>query len=104
MLFFNKGLKAKELHDFDNSKIKNIIDIRSSSDFKNSNIRGSRNVQFNKLISMPQNYIKDNNHYYIICYSGVTSRRACSLLKKQGITNVTSVKGGYGGYERTKNN
>ncbi len=102
MILFGKGIKAKDVHLFDNNQVKRIIDIRNASDFKYSNIKGSRNISAQKLVSNPNAYIKQAEDYYVICYSGMTSRRVCSELKKQGVTNVISVKGGFGAYERTR--
>jgi rhodanese-related sulfurtransferase len=49
------------------------------------------------LVSNPQQFLKKDNKYYVICQSGARSARACSVLEKQGY-NVINVSGGTGTY------
>lgn len=104
MGLFQKSIKAGEVTEFDQTKLGRVIDVRSSGEYKQGNIKGTKNVPLEQLVSNPQSYIKDQQEYYIICQSGMRSKRAISLLKKQGYTNLTNIKGGYLTYARLQNN
>lgn len=100
MKLFGKAIKVDEVSSFDNKQLARIIDVRSKQEFMGGHIKGSQNIPFDKLISNPQAGIKTDGEYYILCHSGIRSKRAISILKKQGYTNLTNLKGGYSGYER----
>lgn len=73
----------------------NIIDIRSIESYNNNHIPNAINIPFEKLIIEPNKYLNRMNNYYLYCRSGITSKKACEILLKQGylVTNI------YGGYE-----
>ena len=73
----------------------NIIDIRSIESYNNNHIPNAINIPFEKLIIEPNKYLNKTNKYYLYCRSGITSKKACEILLKQGylVTNI------YGGYE-----
>ena len=77
------------------NKSANIIDIRSIESYNNNHIPNAINIPFEKLIIEPNKYLNKMNNYYLYCRSGITSKKACEILLKQGylVTNV------YGGYE-----
>lgn len=100
MRLFGKVIKVDEVSSFDNKQLARIIDVRSKQEFKAGHIKGSKNIPFDKLVSNPQAVITSDDEYYILCHSGIRSKRAISALKKQGYTNLTNLKGGYSRYER----
>lgn len=104
MGLFQKSIKAVEVTKFDKTQLGRVIDVRSNVEYKQANITGTKNVPLEKLVNNPQAFIKDDQEYYIICQSGMRSKRAVSLLKKQGYTNLTNIKGGYLTYARLQNN
>lgn len=104
MKLFQKAIKASELTTFDKAKLARIIDVRSNLEYKQGNVKGSKNVPLEQLVANPSVYIKDQAEYYIICQSGMRSKRAISLLRRQGYTNLTNIKGGYTTYARIQNN
>ncbi len=104
MGLFQRAIKVNEVYDMDANTLKRIIDVRTSSEYKMGHVKGSKNVPLEKLVSNPKAYIKDENDYYIICHSGMRSKRAISLLKKQNYKNLINIKGGYLTYERFRNN
>ncbi len=104
MSIFLKSIKAKEVINFSKEQQKNIIDVRENSEFKQGHMPNARNITMQKLLSNTSAFIKPEQEYFIVCASGMRSRSVCRQLKKQGITNVTNVKGGYFGYERSKVN
>lgn len=104
MGLFQRAIRVNEVYNMESSQIKRIIDVRSTSEFKAGHIKGSKNVPLEKLVQNPKAYIKDNDDYYIVCHSGMRSKRAISLLKKQDYKNLINIKGGYLTYERFQNN
>lgn len=73
---------------------KNIIDIRSIENYNNNHIPNAINIPFEKLITNPSQYLNKNTMYYIYCRSGITSKKICEILLKQGY-RVTNISGGY---------
>lgn len=104
MSIFLKSIKAKEINSFNDQTRRMIIDVRSSNEYKSGHIKLSRNVPLEKLVTNPKAFLKSDEQYYIICASGMRSKRACRSLKKQGYTNIINVKGGFFGYEQSKIN
>jgi len=78
-----------ELHD----KNKQFIDVRTAGEFKARNIRGFKNIPLHQLPQKASGLSKDKD-VILICRSGSRSSKASKLLKKQGFTQVTNVKGG----------
>lgn len=104
MRLFKKTIKAKDVISFNEAKKRCIIDVRSSLEYKRGHVVGSRNIPLEKLVKQPQNYLKPDSEYYIICQSGIRSRSCVSALKRQGFTNVKNIKGGYQTYAKLQDN
>lgn len=86
-MFFKRipSISTKELE----GKMKNkplIIDVRSSAEFKGGHIPGAKNVPLQKI-----EQFEPKGSCYVICASGMRSKRAVKLLKANGCqaTNVT---------------
>lgn len=103
MRLFQKAISPKQVLMFNKKQCARIIDVREIAEYKQASITGSKNIPLQKLVSNPKAFLKDNEEYYIICHSGLRSKRAISLLKKQGYTNLTNIKGGYITYARIQN-
>ena len=73
---------------------KNIIDLRSIESYNNNHIPNSINIPFEKLIVEPNKYLNRNEIYYLYCRCGVTSMKACEILRRMGY-NVVNIEGGY---------
>ena len=65
-----------------------ILDVREPYEFQVGHIPGAKNVPLGKV----GNY-KTDKPVYVICQSGMRSKRAAKLLKAKGI-DVTNVAGG----------
>lgn len=65
-------------------KRQNIIDIRSSLDFKDNNVLGSINVPRLVLMSNPENYMNKTDEYYLLCDKGKVSLICCKILNALG--------------------
>lgn len=73
--------------------IPQFIDVRTPAEFKGRSIKGFKNIP---LFSLPQEAEKlsTEREVVVICQSGMRSKQACKLLKKQGFQSITNVKGG----------
>ena len=71
-----------------------IIDVRKQSEFENGHVKNAINFP---LAFLHQHIPEFNNStkYYIYCAGGYRSLIACSLLKRNRITNLVNVTGGY---------
>lgn len=89
MLFFNRipSLSTKELAQKLPQKPL-ILDVREPYEFEAGHIPGAKNVPLGKVASY-----KTEKPVYVICQSGMRSKRAAKLLKANGI-DVTNVAGG----------
>lgn len=62
----------------------NIIDIRTSLEFNEYNINGSRNVSRFNLLKNPENYLNKDEEFYLICNKGEVSLSCCKILNALG--------------------
>lgn len=65
-----------------------IIDVRQPSEFKGGHIPGAKNVPLGKIADYTP-----NGKMYVICQSGMRSKKAAKFLMKQG-HDVVNVRGG----------
>ncbi|MGD6818622.1 rhodanese-like domain-containing protein [Metabacillus sp. 84] len=88
-----RQITASELKNELNDKDKQYIDVRTQSEFKGNHIPSFRNLPLHQLGEKSKSLYKDKE-VVIICQSGMRSSKAASVLKKQGFTKITNVKGG----------
>ena len=96
-----KGVKAistAELKNQLNRKDVQLIDVRTPGEFKARNIRQFQNIPLNVLPSK-LSQLKKDQEVIVICQSGMRSSNACRILKKNGFTNVTNVRGGMSAWQ-----
>lgn len=72
----------------------NIIDLRNEASYNNNHIPSAINIPFEKIIIEPYKYLNKDTIYYLYCRRGITSLKACQILKRMGY-NVVNVDGGY---------
>lgn len=72
----------------------NVIDIRDKEDYDNGHFINSINIPYILLLNNPGYFLNKNTTYYIYCYSGNRSKKACELLSVLKY-NVVNVKDGY---------
>ena len=75
----------------------NIIDIRDNYLYKLGSIPTSKNIPMNFLLINPDDYLKQDETYYIYCSKGLQSARVCTTLANRGY-NVVNCLGGYNEY------
>ncbi|WP_213016847.1 rhodanese-like domain-containing protein [Desemzia sp. RIT 804] len=73
-----------------------IIDVRETHEFRNGHIPGAKNVPLKKV-----NQYTPNSKTYVICQSGMRSKKATKMLLKQGY-DVINVRGGMLSWSGTK--
>lgn len=79
----------------------NIIDIRDSYLYKTKNIVGSKNIPYQYLLINPEDYLKKDKTYYIICEYGIKSGMVSNILNKNGYKTY-NVSGGIKEYPINK--
>lgn len=67
-----------------------IIDVRTSGEYRGGHIPGAKNVPLNTIEQFKG---KKDEKVFVICQSGMRSKRAASSLKKKGY-DVVNVRGG----------
>lgn len=71
-----------------------IMDLREHSSFASGHIVDSRNTTKDELISESGDRFKGKKAVLLICDSGSQSGQCAAALRKSGIENVFSLKGG----------
>ncbi len=94
---FQFPVKAlKEL--LDKNKSPQIIDIRTIDEFEDFSLGGTC-VDFESLIQNPSKYItRKNSKILVLCYTGLQSHIAVSILRKKGYTNSFNIEHGLEAY------
>ncbi|MBR1414126.1 MAG: rhodanese-like domain-containing protein [Bacilli bacterium] len=68
-----------------------LIDIRNPLTYKEKHIDGSTNIPYDKLLLHYKEYLDKNKSYYIMCSSGIKSKKAVRILEYYGY-DVTQVE------------
>lgn len=88
-----KQITSDELKGMLKNKDKQFIDVRTPVEYKSNAIKEFKNIPLHDLRNKLNSLSKDKE-VVVICQSGMRSNKASSLLKKNGFTKVTNVKGG----------
>ena len=88
--------------DYENAKIilKNdntsvLIDVRSPQEYKEGYLNGAINIPLYELEECCDCKLKDKEKITIVyCQSGIRSKKAVNILKKNGFKNLYHLKGG----------
>ncbi|MEQ2527580.1 rhodanese-like domain-containing protein [Bacillaceae bacterium CLA-AA-H227] len=88
-----KNITTAELKNQLNDVNKQYIDVRTPAEYKANNIQGFKNIPLQQLPKKLNELSKDKE-VIIICQSGMRSNKASTILKKNGFTQVTNVRGG----------
>lgn len=84
-------VSTKELEEILQSHPKmQVLDVRTKAEFQKGHIKNARNVPVNTIDNFKG--LKDQK-LYVICHSGVRSRRASQKLREKGY-HAIHVKGG----------
>lgn len=88
-----KNISGKALKDEIKKKNKQLIDVRTSGEFRGNHIQGFRNMPLNELVQKA-NSLDKNKEVIVICQSGMRSKQATKVLKKLGFKHIVNVSGG----------
>lgn len=87
--FFSNLFKMKDDVDFATLLQEGaiIIDVRTKSEYKDGHIKGSINMPLDELNNLLVNIKKDKT-IITVCQSGMRSKMAAGILKKNGFDQV----------------
>jgi len=85
-----------EIYQADN--MIDIIDVRKEAEYKNRHIISA---VLNPLSDLENDKLNSTAENFVHCAGGYRSVIACSLLKREGIHNVTNIEGGFGAIKKT---
>ena len=87
-----KEITFNDFYQFYQKESLSVLDVREVEEFEALHLEGAHNYPLSQLADTYEQLDKDN-HYYVICKSGMRSARACQFLAEQGY-EVTNVQGG----------
>lgn len=61
-----------------------LLDVRTPGEYRSGHIRRSINIPLDKV----SDYSDDSKPVYVICQSGMRSRKATKILRKKGIDAI----------------
>jgi len=92
-----KGLRTLSYKDFgqelQSQKNPILIDVREAGEFNIDSIPGAINIPLSQLKNKVSEIPKDKN-VYLYCRSGMRSKQAAGILRKQGYTQMAHLQGG----------
>ncbi|MDA2730367.1 rhodanese-like domain-containing protein [Bacillus cereus] len=91
-----QNISGKQLKNIVRKKGKQLIDVRTVSEYRGNHMKGFQNIPLNELASKASQLDK-NKEVIVICQSGMRSKQAAKVLKKLGFQHVTNVSGGMNG-------
>ena len=77
----------------------NIVDVRKEVEYKSRHIVSA---VLNPLSDLENDKLNSTAENFVHCAGGYRSVIACSLLKRDGIHNITNIEGGFGAIKKTK--
>jgi rhodanese-related sulfurtransferase len=91
-----KSLSPQEMTLLMNRENAQVLDIRTAEEFKKGHILGASHISFNDLQQKGVGKLEKQkeNPIIVVCATGASASRACSLLKKQGFSAAYLLKGG----------
>ncbi|MBH0229166.1 rhodanese-like domain-containing protein [Halobacillus yeomjeoni] len=95
-----KGVQSISTEEADNRlKDKNVqfVDVRTPGEYKTVSKKPFKNIPLSELSRRTEELDKDKE-VMLLCQSGMRSMKAAKILKKQGFSKVTNVRGGLGSW------
>lgn len=81
---FGIGGKSENIKEFlDKGAV--IIDVRTTGEYKEGHIKGSKNIPLDTIFSKAAEIKKLNKPIIVCCRSGMRSGQAAAILKNSGI-------------------
>ena len=85
---------ATNFSDHNLKQIKNILDVRSKSEYSSESLEKSLNIPLPELIHS-LNKVNFNDKFYVHCKGGYRSMIAASILLSKGISKFANIPGGF---------
>jgi hydroxyacylglutathione hydrolase len=85
---------ALNFSDHNLKQIKNILDVRSKSEYLSESLEKSLNIPLPELIHS-LNKVNFNDTFYVHCKGGYRSMIAASILLSKGISKFSNIPGGF---------
>ena len=85
---------ALNFSDHNLKQIKNILDVRSKSEYSSESLEKSLNIPLPELIHS-LNKVNFNDKFYVHCKGGYRSMIAASILLSKGISKFANIPGGF---------
>jgi hydroxyacylglutathione hydrolase len=95
------SISAEEFKsNFEGKTMEQPLDVRKESEFLSEHVVGIENFP---LDNINQNFaeINPDKHHFLHCAGGYRSLIATSIFKRNGVKNVTDVRGGFGAIKKT---
>lgn len=70
-----------------------FIDVRTPGEYNRNQIKGFNNIPLQSL-KLASSELDSSREVVLLCQSGSRSMAAARLLKKQGFTHITNIRGG----------
>ena len=86
------SVKAKWAQE--NAKSINLIDVRSPLEFQDGHVDGAKNIPMAGLMFNTNEFLKKDETYYLMCWSGNRSYATYQDLESKGY-KVVQVEGGF---------
>ncbi|GGD24708.1 rhodanese-like domain-containing protein [Pontibacillus salipaludis] len=74
-------------------KADQFVDVRTPGEYNRNQIKGFNNIPLQSLKSVSSE-LDSSKEVVLLCQSGTRSMAAARLLKKQGFTHITNIRGG----------
>lgn len=71
-----------------------LIDLRRQEDFRAGHIAGAKNLPFEELKNQAETIGNKNDSFVLYCYSGNSSAKMITQLRKLGYSDVSHLRGG----------
>jgi len=98
-----ENLTVEELNavDFQEDGKNIVLDVRTSQEYAEGRIEGSKNLDVLKtdLFTTSIEKLDKSKTYYVICRSGTRSQKAANQMKEAGFKNVFNITGGMQAWE-----
>lgn len=91
------NITTQEAKDKFKDKSVQFVDVRTPGEYKANHRKPFKNIPLAHLAKQSTELDK-NKEVVVICQSGMRSKKASKILKKQGFENVVNVKGGMGAW------
>lgn len=108
--WINAGEKIADIHQIDAAEFAKryraeditVIDVRKPTEYEKAHLEKVKNIPLD-FIQKHLHEFNKNQKYYVHCAGGYRSMIAASILKKNGIENITDIKGGFTAISQQEN-